>query len=251
MEEDHTNLVKSEKSSVRDSSVRSLQASSRQGQRLKSALKTLVKKGKAKKEVAVKTLDQVKAETKLKDSCITPAPLWRYSDDKTESTGDMNWDTCSLKPDWKPTEDFCFLQNHYPGVLNRANGPWSMGRAAGPKAVLELLRGSSTIMLTPHSSAFNIFGRTILKCLGYPLRIGPVSYPPHVEINPTQGAMTLVLTPQYLQYIQNLSHRKSDERKKPVCMQVKTREWAVQEDIMQNLLDQGCGHREARLLANC
>ena len=79
-------------------------------------------------------------------------------------------------------------------------------------------------MLTPHSSAFNLFGRTVLKCLGYPLRMGPVSYSPHVDINPTPSAMTLVLTPQFLQYLQNMSHRKSDERKKPAGMQVKTRE---------------------------
>ena len=119
----------------------------------------------------------------------------------------MNWDTCPMKPEWDEKEDFCFIKDHYPGVLNRANGPWSLARAAGPKAVQELLLGASTIMITPHSSVHNLFGRTILKCLGYPLRLGPVAYEPHLEPNRTDSAMTLVLTPQYLQYIQDLSKR--------------------------------------------
>ena len=155
--------------------------------------------------MAVRTIEEVAVDQKLKDSCFTPGALWDFANDKTASTRRMNWDTSPMKPAWDAREDFCFIRDRYPGVLNRANGPWSLARAAGPKAVVEMLRGASTIMITPHNSVHNRFGRTILACLGYPLRLGPVTYKPHTEPNKYDSAMTLVLTPQLLQYIQNNS----------------------------------------------
>ena len=148
-----------------------------------------------------------------KDQCITPDCIWEYANKRTQSTNAMNWDVCPLKPGWKPNKDFDCFRDRYPAVLNRMNPPWSVGRAAAPKAVLELLRGTSTVMLVPHSSVWNLFGRTILAAVAYRHSMGPVCYEPHAKPNPVDSWMTFVLTPRYLQYVQDWhSGRRQDDK---------------------------------------
>ena len=164
-----------------------------------------------------KTLAKKKGVPKVdpseKDQCITPDCLWTYANGKTQSSDATNWDVCPLKPGFDPTKDFDCFRDRYPAVLNRMNPPWSLGRAAAPKAVLEMLRGSSTIMLVPHSSVHNLFGRTILAAVAYKHTMGPVCYEPHNRPNPTDSWMAFVMTPQYLQYVQDWhSGRRQDDK---------------------------------------
>ena len=187
------------------------------------------------------------------DQCITPDSLWVYAIDKTQSNDAMNWDVSPLKPEWNPNEDFDCFRDRYPAILNRMNPPWSIGRIAPPKAVLELLRGSSTVMLIPHSSAFSHFGQTVLAAVAYKHAMGPVCYKPHNKPNPIHSWMVFVLTPQYLQYMRNKEKRIGGSKVRgapqPARMQVKTRESELQDNIMLNLLYQGANRDQAARLA--